>query len=503
MLYRDGAGFFPAPLSKTMVPEKAPADMTSEERQLYEEELELRKFNIFQKKILIRDPSNRTHPAVAGLYTDSRGNVTDADDLEKFFRFVLIHSYVPIERIGKWTEDKSVTEIYSLMNEEKLDDKPITIILNELKTAFEDPESKKFRPPLEKVHTAIMAVLRSSNASTAQVSELFDRLLSDQVSEGDAEEALLREFWADSRNNDLRIKLSRQRDKLKYGYPLYLAKKFGRGRVTLITTGAGEDWNNWASERPGSVSYTPVMKELVTYLAGGGVDDNRSCGEPLTLNLDRQTYDPKVLRGFVSHIAKPGEKQAPVGGENDPAPIQVYTNFAPLTEGTVEEVISDKDSEGKPIERTITREVLSFTDRATAQPGVYLYGLEQRRPKPGSPTETITSPEYRFTPVNLQTMIEGDLRRASADDLIADTKAELHGPDDREWIEALKNKRKDLSEMGWVFLFLILVLVAEQALAVKLSYHTGNENLEEDSPTLAAALRKRTAASPANADNAV
>ena len=53
----------------------------------------------------------------------------------------------------------------------------------------------------------------------------------------------------------------------------------------------------------------------------------------------------------------------------------------------------------------------------------------------------------------------------------------------------LKERRADLSESPWLYLLLLLVLLAEQAMAVRLSYHlTG----AEASPTVA--LGTRTAA---------
>jgi hypothetical protein len=76
------------------------------------------------------------------------------------------------------------------------------------------------------------------------------------------------------------------------------------------------------------VSFIPVMKELVNYLAGGGVDDTRTCGRPIEYKLDPDSYDPKVLRGFVTHATKPGERPA-VGGGNDPAPVGVNGQFDP------------------------------------------------------------------------------------------------------------------------------------------------------------------------------
>jgi hypothetical protein len=480
-LYRNGEGLFPVPLPKDTLPALG--------EELNEEELLRKKFNIFQKKILLKDPANKSHPALSGLYTDTRGAAKDQDEIEKFFRFVTFKRYFAVERIGKWVEDRSVTELYCMPNDKPLSnyERDAVELANALPET--DPEFAKFKDVLGKLKRAIGQVPRTTDGTTSQLADLFDRLLSDQRAEGDADEALLREFWADARNNDLRIRVARLRDRMKYGYPLYFAKTFGRGRVTLVTTTAGEAWNDWPSEQPGSVSYIPVMKELTNYLAGGGVDDNRTCGKPLELKLDPESYDRKVLRGFITHAAKPGERPV-VGGQNDPAPIQVAEQFDPLVEEKVKEKIVEKDGE-KVIEREVERNLLVARVTDTSVPGIYLFGLEQKRPKPGSPNETVSSPEYRFVPVNLDATKEGDLRRASEADVLSQAPgAALHGPEDKEWIESLKNKKSDLSELGWIFLILLLVLVAEQALAVRLSYHSSPDSLSDAAPTAAAAIRR-------------
>ena len=68
---------------------------------------------------------------------------------------------------------------------------------------------------------------------------------------GDATEALLREFWANSKNASLKTDATRLRDRVKFGDPFYLAKEYGRGRVTMVTTTAGEQWTDWPSQYPG------------------------------------------------------------------------------------------------------------------------------------------------------------------------------------------------------------------------------------------------------------
>lgn len=490
-LYRDGAGLFPAPLPQDPFPVKPREQMSPDEQAEDDDRIERLKFNIFQKKLLVRDPSRRLHPALAGMYADGRGTVRDPDALEKFYRFVTVQRYWPIERIGKWVEDKSVTELMCLANERKAGDyeQEANARVKDLQGLIDDPELAKYKDALTKFRKAWQATLAGEKVTTAMLADQFDRLLSDQRNEGDPDEALLREFWQDARTADLKGKVMLLRDRMKYGYPLYLAKNFGRGRVTLVTTTAGEAWTDWPSAQPGNVSFIPVMKELVNYLAGGGVDDTRTCGKPVTFQLDPDSYDPKVLRGFVTHAAKPGEKVT-VGGANDPAPVTVGGQFDPLAVQTVKDKVTET-VDGKAVEKEVERKTLTVSETNTSRPGVYLFGLEQKRPKPGSPTETVTAAEYRFAPVNLDVPAEGDLRRANTDDVLAQAPGgQLHPPDETDWLDKLKNKKTDLSEMGWLFLFIFLVLVAEQALAVKLSYHAGQETMAEHAPSAAAAMRR-------------
>ena len=492
-LYRDGEGLFPAPLPPDPFPAKTREQMSDEEKEKDDERVNKLKYNIFQKKLLVRDAQMRLHPALAGLYTDARGAVRDPDELEKFYRFVTVQRYFTIERVGKWTEDKSVSELMCLANEKEpgFYSNEAEALMAALPLA--DPAFADYKDALAKVRAEFSQTVRGAVITTSMLAESFDRLLSDQRNEGDKDEALLREFWTKA-DRDLKDKVTRLRDRMKYGYPFYLAKTFGRGRVTLITSTAGETWNGWPSEVPGNVAYIPVMKELVNYLAGGGVDDTRTCGRPVEFTLDADSYDAKVLTARVTHAARTGEQVA-LGADKNAAPITVAGQFAALPAVARKEKITVVGDDGKPVEKEVERKTLTVSRTDTATPGVYLFGLEQRRPKAGGGGEFVTAAEFRFAPVNVDVGIEGDLKRASTDDLILTNTANrpavgVHGPDDRDWLDELKNKKTDLSEMGWMFLFLLLVLVAEQALAVKLSYHSAADTVSEHAPSAAAAMRR-------------
>ncbi len=84
---------------------------------------------------------------------------------------------------------------------------------------------------------------------------------------------------------------------------------------------------------------------------------------------------------------------------------------------------------------------------------------------------------------NIDSGKESDLRRAARDKLersrARDNRAGtilLRSPGDT--YEAYKNKMPDASESPWLYLFFLVILVVEQALAVHLSFHLkGNEAL--------------------------
>jgi hypothetical protein len=462
ILHREGAGLFPVPL-----PDKPSEDLT-------EEQIFVRRLNISQKKFLMRDMQAQYHPALAPIYLDNRGQpAKDIDEVEKFYRFVLVQKYWPVKRIGKWREDRNIAELYCLPNDSSPGqyDKQVEEIANSL--PVDDTDFAKFKEILSKYQKELKQAARVSTSLTDTVG-IFDKLLSDQRTEADAEEALLREFWSQPKNADLKSSFARLRDLLKYGDPLYLARSYGRGRVTVFlsnlsrTADSKGDWCNWAWSPPGNASFTPVMKELGNYLSGGGGDEGRTCGATLEFQFPAENYDPKVYTAMVTHDgAKP--RDAAPGVAVDPAPMKLADQFDPL------EV---KDG----------MLYLKYTN--TAKPGVYIFGFEQKRPNPTNPTERISVPEYRIVPVNIDTAREGDLRRASSDDVIANAVgSEIHSPDDKSWIDKLKNKKTDLSELGWIFMIFFVVLLLEQAMAVRLSYHANPETLASQAPSAAAAMR--------------
>ena len=83
--------------------------------------------------------------------------------------------------------------------------------------------------------------------------------------------------------------------------------------------------------------------------------------------------------------------------------------------------------------------------------------------------------------------------RAKGSDLVDQAKgAEVHSADDSSWLDTLKQKSTDLSSGRWVYLLILLVLILEQAMAVRLSYHSRPEDLDTFAPSAAAAFSHGT-----------
>jgi hypothetical protein len=108
-----------------------------------------------------------------------------------------------------------------------------------------------------------------------------------------------------------------------------------------------------------------------------------------------------------------------------------------------------------------------YTVSDARRPGVYRFDLTPR-PDPGGATAPGESIGVAF---NIDTAAEGDLRRASRDELTAAAPGmQLHAPGSG-LARVLRARPADLSESPWFFLGLLGLLVGEQALAVHLSYH--------------------------------
>ena len=300
-LYRDGAGMLPAPLAAKATDELPEAELDGK-----------RRFQISQKKLLVRNPAVRAHPALAGLYLDERGlPATDVDKLERVFGFITVRKHWPVSR-GRWRDDKAVTELYCLPNDGKTANYEAAIRGVVDAIPLDGPEFAGFREVLKPLRDELKRI-----GDTGEPLYQLANQLDDLLAEGGDSAATpkLREFWANPKTAALKANATRLRDEVKFGDPLILAKQFGRGRVLLVTTTAGDAWTDWPREPPGSASFAPVMKELGGYLSGGGgVSESWPVGKPVELKFSADRFRPVVGRSVLTHDPTARPQARPAAG---------------------------------------------------------------------------------------------------------------------------------------------------------------------------------------------
>jgi hypothetical protein len=223
-----------------------------------------------------------------------------------------------------------------------------------------------------------------------------------------------------------------------------VARKYGKGRVCAILTSAGTAtrWNDWGSGGLSSWSYIPFLMDLQRWLISSGDDLNRIVGEGVKVQLDSGRYQPKVKMTF--------------------------TPQRDFEKSKIDEIIKPQEFGERSL--PLKDNVLTLDFRDTREPGVYTFEFS-----PNSKDATGQA-EVRSYAFNLDAGKESDLRRAPRDKLESrrarDNRAGtilLRAPGDT--YEEYKNKMPDASESPWLYLFFLVILVVEQALAVHLSFH--------------------------------
>jgi hypothetical protein len=243
-------------------------------------------------------------------------------------------------------------------------------------------------------------------------------------------------------------------DEIKYGDPLYIAKQYGVGRVVACTTAAGSSWNDL--EGLSLSHYPPLMMSLLRYLASASTDVNLVLGTPYEYRFRATQYSDRAKKWRMT-------PQEPRAGAQPGSPAR---EFDPLGEQVME-----KRTNSATKEQELR---LPFSDGK--EPGVYVFEFSEQRLSSDSKGEGPQyRSEYRALAYNIDARNEGDLRRASRDDLTRTTAARKivnKREDDDAIAEFIVDKKPDLSESPWLYLTLLLVLIAEQAMAVRLSFHT-------------------------------
>ncbi len=295
------------------------------------------------------------------------------------------------------------------------------------------------------------------------------------------------EFWQDPALQDLKREFQQLLERIKYGDPFYIAKQYKRGRVLAFMGGAGMSgpeggyWNP-LDAAVGQPYFPPLMKDsLQRYLcsntpyaeATAAVGASAPPGflavlgglaQPAAETVSSDYYLP-LGKPFVFELAAadylPEVKVTHISNNDKPIVEEDKVTFRPVP------VKQQPDANETQIS-------WRFTDGDQA--GVYLFEFT---PKTIDSSKKDLTPDLRAVAYNFDTRAESNLARA--DTRFATGVAHVKKFEDDTLGVAYISKEpvketKDEADLGfskshWLFLGMLVILILEQAWAVRLSFH--------------------------------
>jgi hypothetical protein len=410
-----------------------------------------------QPKILFRDPEKNLLGQRLAAFTS-------------LFRYLSVNVYWQAQPRSRWDPDgRHCDTPIVLPNASSIDKyrgRATELINNAIaaaeKLAAREPEMKRFLAPLADHAREIRNALVSGELY--RLAEKLNDLLTNPGVKDDPSKPRMSDLWGHNDMKALAEEIKEFRDSVLYGDPLVVSKTQGKGRVVAVLTtagtalrrGVGEEavqWNNWgAGDRVVSDLYPLFLIDLHRYLVSEGQAPNRVLGEQVQFTLDATRYDPKFSWVFQ---AQP--------------------------DLSVERPMKEQDQKEKGVMEKAGNS-LTFALKDVRRPGVYRINLTMLGDGPEEDRQEVRAYAY-----NIDSQAESDLRRAPREVLLPEEtapgdskrgKLTLRAPGDT--LEEFQEKQPDASESPWLYLFFIVILVVEQAMAVHLSYH-----LKSDTTTAA------------------
>lgn len=245
---------------------------------------------------------------------------------------------------------------------------------------------------------------------------------------------------------------------LRNRQPVVFEHGYGEGRVVTFLTSAGSEWNNWASGS-GAPSFVTTLLELEKYISR---DDDRGAtrlvGQPIDLRWERTefTEDVTVLTPADQSFQIKGAPPRKAGG-NGPAVGSTEADDdgaagTPGDEAASEEAATPDDADASVL-------LSSFT--ATDLPGVYV--VRQ--------IDLEDSVHENWLAYNVA-LEESQLTLASQEDLrrrFGETDVRIYDADNFDEVVQEKGAGQELRRA--LLIALVLILLAEQLLAHRLSFH--------------------------------
>jgi hypothetical protein len=367
---------------------------------------------------------------------------------------------LPIRRYHKvnrpiWRPEKGrVHEVATLPNEddaEKFENEVKEIVFDSAtaKKVQAVDALAKYRPLFNKLAADVRDKARVGSGTKAyQLANQIDKLLTEKgVPDAKGNVLSMTDFWIhdDPSVKTMKDQLENLRKQVNYGDPFIVAQTYGKGKVVAVLSTAGKEWNDWAGGTIGSIIFPMFIWDLQKYLSSPGAEDNLTVGRTLPeLKFDAEQFKLnrlKMVRTFMKTVE--GKDKAEAHSEQFGRDDGGYISFF-LTNNRV--------------------------------PGVYRSELIDDN---AVDKKALAAWEHAF---NVDTEREGKLQRVSQNDLRTHLfeagKGDIKPVDIGTSDDVLVPKLNDLSESPWLFLLLLLVLVAEQALAVHLSFHLRSTDQE-------------------------
>ena len=436
-LYKEGRGVFPVPLKESYFP---PSNEDPRRTEI-----------TGAPQLLLREEAFGGKLDAMPIF----GSVFKEAKQKKVLEDLPIRRYFPVQR-SLWSPEPGRTfELAALPNEAPINAFQPTVlelIGPKLDRIFESDDYKKFRGRAD-VHVKNLKSLvgPGSEKLAYQLAAAIDAMFLDAESKKDKEGAItLEDFWkiSDPQIATLKDRFEKLRDQVRYGDPLIIAGSFGQGRVVAVMTTLGKDWSDWAGGSESTLIFQPFVWELQNWLSSQSSDENRTVGSEIRIVTDAEPYRGKQVKAFRTY----------------------YPPHDPSKEAKGAKAVALGEAFGVE-----NKNELVFEFARHDKPGLYVTELRTDEKDSGKPPAAVYAHVF-----NVDAAKEGNLERVErnhmTENVIAGYKDRIvfEGPNVSE--DAFFVRQSDFSESPWLYLFFLLVLVVEQALAVHLSFHLkGNE----------------------------
>jgi hypothetical protein len=219
--------------------------------------------------------------------------------------------------------------------------------------------------------------------------------------------------------------------------PLVIEHRLGKGKIVAFLTACGTAWTNWPRVPE---TFVPVQLQLAAYLAQGRQALNlKTVGEPLVISLEAAAYSPQV-------------EILPPDGSRVPLTVGIRQSG--------ERPGADSAVDGSPREETAK---IMYEDayKATDQPGVY--ALRARRQDGGEETR-----RFAYNVSGSESHLKLETTEGIRKRLGPEMGGQIQEVGDFNWVHGEESTREI---HDYVLMALLIILLAEQAMALRLSYH--------------------------------